>query len=141
MKKITHFGEISKAEYSSLLREIEAALKVVGDARGLQIKFEGGGRYTPDGMSLTTKIQMSVVGANGEAFTKEKSAFLELCDLYNLQKTDLGKKFKDPKNGVIEVIGLNTRKKRFPIVCRKTDGGIILFPAASVKAFLQAFPA
>lgn len=137
MKKITNFGTLSRQEYSNLMREFEAFVKPFAEKHNLQIKTEGGGRYTSDGKSLTFKLQMNVIGADGEVQSKEAKDFLALCEMYGLKKEHLGKSFTN-KGETITIIGLMRRRPKYPIQCKKSDGSTILYPADSIVRLLAS---
>jgi len=68
---------------------------------------------------------------------QEAKAFPIFCESYGLKKEDLGKTISIPgKNESITIIGLITRRSKYPIQCKKSDGSIILYPAESIVRLL-----
>ncbi len=118
-----------------LVREaIEEALEPVGIAFNAEIKIIGGMRFDAD--ILTGKIEIAEIGADGNAVSKEAKAFVSGAALFDLEPTDLGRKFNQGGH-VFEIVGLNFRAKKYPINCLRDDGGSYKFPADHIKRLLQ----
>ena len=84
---------------------------------------------------MTVKIEIMPI-VNGVAKGKEVLAFERECFLYGLEKSDLGKTFITPE-GTYEIVGLNTRAHKMPILAKKfNDGRRYKFSAIFVKRAL-----
>lgn len=89
---------------------------------------------SPSG-GMTVKIEIMPI-VNGVVKGKEILAFERECFRYGLEKTDLGKHFITPE-GEYEIVGLNTRAHRMPILtARLNDGKRYKFSAEYVKRAL-----
>jgi len=123
MTKITQF---TKSNLPALRTAIDAALKAVGDAHGIELRA---GNCTFDSVKVTFKLEGKVLDAKVNE-QKEKSDFLAYCGLFNLRPEDFGTIFTSTISGgrteTLTLVGFELKRRKFPIKCRKVDGSIIL---------------
>lgn len=102
---------------------------------GLHVQL-GSARFTST--SVTFKVELSEVGKDGTAETPEVAAFRSMAELHGLNKDDLGREFEH--NGRrFKVVGLNTKAKRYPVLCEhQGTGRTYKFGATTVRHLLAA---
>lgn len=127
MKTITSLDRSSLRVISA---EMETALAGIAAKYGISIEKAGGTfGYT----NAVVKFKLAV-SQNGKFITKEQTDFELYASSYGLKKTDLGKQFKYA-NRKFEIIGLNSRASRRPILAKDISSGkVFRFEAASVKS-------
>lgn len=71
--------------------------------------------------NATFKIEVSLVGKNGEIKTKDAEAFKSYARIYGLQEEDFGKTFRN--NGhTYKIAGLKTKSGKYPVIAEREDG-------------------
>ena len=100
---------------SMLRKAIDKALIDTGKQHG--VKFEATDvKYNQN--NCTFKLEVSnIVG--GVVETKELSDFRLYAHRYGLSPNHLGRTFTSGRGSEYEIVGLNTRGRKFPILCRK----------------------
>lgn len=130
MTKIT---EMNRANARMLGDAIAEALQGVAEEFGVQIKA-GGGSF--DFTSLTQKVEVSIINEDGEAETKEATAFRMNADSFpGLSPDDLYKTFVC-KGEIYKIMGLRPRAHTRHILC-KTKGKLYTFRAQDVVRLLR----
>lgn len=116
MTKIT----VMNPEKIRLLQEaIKASFSAIEKEFGVSCKFGNSG-YTQD--SVTLKLEISVIGADGIALDKEAQTFKEYAKLIGFEPTDLGCEIN--VNGKTYIIdGYLTTRRKYPIRLREKNGG------------------
>ena len=84
------------------------------DAVGMSLHL---GRGTYDESTVTFKLEVCDVSANGIVETKERSAFREMAQLYGLKPEWLDQEFETPRGEKYIVRGLKTRSSKRPVQC------------------------
>jgi hypothetical protein len=113
---------------------LEKALPEIGKQLGMHLSIQGGGSFCPD--NVTYKVQAAVIGASGQALTKEASAFKLYAKSYGLDPSDLNKTIKYAGTEY-EIVGCKPRSYRFPIMAKRTkDGRGFKLPADAVARAL-----
>jgi hypothetical protein len=127
--KITEFDS---RNVDTIRTAIDAAIQTVAKEYGIQLTA-GNLTYSPN--NCTVKVECSVIGAEGEAHTRESEDFKRYCHRYELQEEDLNKVFVDTVNGLrYKIIGCKPRSTKYPIIVRTMDTGArYKFPATRVK--------
>jgi hypothetical protein len=89
---------------------------------------------------ITAKVEISLREADGTVVTKEAADFKRYAfDGYwdGLTGSNLGDKITI--NGeVLEIVGAKPRSRKYPILCRKTNGRTYKFPAITVARAIAA---
>lgn len=113
-----------------LAQDMLAALESVAQKHGVKFSQKSG-NYT--GTTLTLRIEAAILNADGVAETRERKDYTLYCNLYDLKPEWLDATF--PANGTTyQIVGLNTRKHKNPVLAKRTDNGkIYIFPADIIK--------
>lgn len=118
-----------------LLRgDIDAALQTVAAKHGITLKM-GNATYARDGSYFLGKVEGGVV-RNGQAMTKEASAFEQYAEMYGLKDVKLGDTFK--AGGIsYKITGLKTTRTGKPVMAQKvgTDSHYVFTIDAVKRAF------
>ena len=115
---------------------INSALAAVEAQYGIKITV-GNARFLPD--NATFKIEMATIGTAGVANTREREDFKREAFRYGLNASDLDKEISYGFGSTdrYTIIGLNTRRSKYPIVAKRVrDGKTILLTATGVKSAL-----
>ncbi|MFC1453632.1 hypothetical protein ACFLQL_00445 [Verrucomicrobiota bacterium] len=108
-KPITQFDRIT---CKMLSKAVETALTSVGEKHGVDIKYKSGS-FTASNYII--KIEAAIINKDGTINTKEVEDFKRLCKWYNLEKSDLGKKFTTITGDTYKITGLSGRRGKYPI--------------------------
>ena len=99
---------------------------ITGDGYGDIVVKTGSIRYNSKApgelFPISMKIEMSATNSDGSVETKGARDFSKYAVRYGLDPDDLGKTFQTFAGTEYEIIGLNTRARKYPINCRRTDG-------------------
>ena len=103
--------------------EIEKSFNIKISFGSAKYDCNGGAKYT---------VEVSPV-VNGRTISKEAIEFQTYCQLYGLEKSDMGKTFFN--NGeTFKITGLSSRSRKFPIFAERIkDGKEFKFTPESVK--------
>jgi len=122
-----------------LIREkLEEVLSLVEDdlkALGLTAVIGRHASYTH--ANATFKVEVSELGQDGQAQTKEVEAFKQGAVLYGLKPEDLGRKFRGA-TGTFEICGLSPKSRKYPILAKDHRGKVYKFAPTSVKLYMAA---
>ncbi len=119
---------ISKPLLSDLKQEIELALIPIGKKHGVSFQFKGGS-FSPT--VATLKLEVGAIGNDGSASTKESEAFKFNARFFGLAPENLGAKVV-LNHEQFEIIGLLPKSRKFPILCKRSDGKQFKFSASHV---------
>ena len=123
--------------FPALRAELESTLKPVADKLGIQIAI-GRGTYDRELTNGTIKLELSTIGDNGVAETKEVTDFRSAAGLYGLRATDLGREFTAAAGKRFRVSGLRAKARTKPILAVEVSTGKeYIWPADSVKMYLD----
>lgn len=122
-------SEFSACDRAACRKLRESVQRVLDDAGlGLNVKV-GNASYLP-GVSMTFKIDFVAdrKDSTGNAVTKESETYKRYCESYGLKPAWLFKKFKGNFSGanghdMVTVIGLNTRRGKYPVILRNEKTG------------------
>lgn len=132
MPKIT---VITPAVCRNLRPEVEAAVQAqVAEAYGMTAKV-GNAKYTSG--SVTFSVTLAVVSEDGTVRSPEAEAYTSFAGMYGLPVDGLNKTFRN-RGQVFRVIGLNTRRGKYPVLVEDLQGKRYKYPAESVAALLKA---
>jgi len=136
---MSHIDKFDRKSVHDLAHDFEFVLRDFADKYGLKVKISGG-KFND--MSYRPNFEFCVVGDNGRAMDGDVRDFERNCWVFGLDKNDLGRTFWS-SNSEYEVVGLKSRSKKFPVLCkRKSDGKIFKFPSSTViRAFRPHDPA
>ena len=126
--------QFDKQSLRSLRPQIEAALKSI--EKELKVKFSlGSCRFTSE--NATFKLEVATVSKGGKVASVEATAFKEFASLYNLKPSDLGRSFTSFSGQSFTIIGLNTRKSKYPIIAKDNRDRRFKFSSESVVTALR----
>lgn len=94
------------------------------------------GTFESSGNNCGLKFQFARQDANGAVASREADTFRQLCGLYGLQETDLGRAFTY-QNRAFKLVGINGRARRAAILCERSDGKRFRFTVDAVKSLLK----
>lgn len=102
-----------------------------------QLKIHvGNATYTES--NATLKVEVSLVGKDGEVKTKDAEHFKTYAILYGLKEEDFGKSFKS--NGhTYKIVGLKTKSGKYPVIAEREDGKKFKFGLEYIKLILPQF--
>jgi len=125
---------IDRQSAKALSLDMMEALKAVATKHGVQFRDKGGS-FTPN--NVTFRIEAAVIGATGVAETKERTEYPRYCQMYGLKAEWLDQSFTSAGGESYTIVGLNTRKHKNPILCKRvSDGKIYVFSAEAVKMYM-----
>ncbi len=127
--------EITRTNIKTLGDEIEVALQSIAAKHGVRIEVKGGNFGSKNAL---LRVEIATIGQNGVALTKEAKAFLDYAELNGLQKTDLGRTFKNHDGFEYLIIGYNPRKKNGILATQVHTNKNYAFPLSVVRNFLNA---
>lgn len=130
---------ITKQNFTSLRKDIEAALAAVASKHNIRIS-SARGHYSVDGLTGDLKLEFVGTGASTTGSpidTKAAILFKKNCELYGLKVTDLGRTFTSGRD-TFKITGLAPKRWKMPIdATRLSDGKNFKF---SEKAIPFATP-
>lgn len=110
--------KFNSEEFNKFRESIKNAVKDVEKEFGVEIQF---GKISYD----ETQFDIKTTVFNGSVEDGKKTEYLKLCGLYNLEKEDFGKWFSY-KNKKTKIIGLETSRRKYPILVEDEDGKTFL---------------
>ncbi|MFN0149595.1 MAG: hypothetical protein ACKVU1_02660 [bacterium] len=129
-------AKMDRAAANALRAEIEAAAQAIAQKHGLDGLVKG---CSYDGEStITFKIEMAIVGANGVAQTHEAADFERYAREFGVaDHVRLGSTFVS-RGRVHTVVGLHARGRKLPVLARDPDGGTFKFAVDAVNRLVVA---
>ena len=124
---INRFDRQNTHANSELSRDLEAAFAAVAKKHNIEIKL-GSGSYNPAMLQvkLVCRIKDTQVANTVSAFTLRS---------LGLPENAIGREFVW-KGQMHTVMGINTKKRRYPVETRRADGQYINFTAGCVARIL-----
>ena len=119
---------INKTLLKSLRNDIDGVLETIGKKHNVVLK-SGNCRYTESNATLKIEIQDI---QNGVAVSKERAEYELLADMYGLKKEWLDKTFRH-MGDTYKVVGLKTRKRKFPVIVENDKGKRYGFDVETIK--------
>lgn len=86
--------------------------------------------------SFEAKVEFSVLSSGGVAMTPERKHFIELASLYGVDPSFLDKSFRHGGH-VYTVVGLNPKKRKNPIVMKRSDGSVRISGPEFVNLYMK----
>jgi hypothetical protein len=115
--------------------EIQMALVDVGRRLGVGFTV---GRASCTGLNATFKLEVGVVGDDGQVATRESESFKSLAPMYGLNDSDLGREFVW-RGKLHKIVGLNPKATRFPVLTescgRKYKASVVAVKSALSPIF------
>lgn len=131
MAKVT---EVTPAVCKNLRPELEAAAKRFAEAYGMTASV-GNAKYTSG--SVTFQVTLAVVAEDGTVRSPEAEAYTSLASLYRLPEDGLGKTFADFSGKRFRVLGLNTKRGKYPVMVEDLQGKRFKMTAEQVRYGLE----
>lgn len=117
---INKANKLTEAVYAVLRVELGAAAHEFGE---LTIKQAGGGRYDANSLTLKIEFREKAKHDSGVEMTREAEDFIRDAHFYGLKAEDLGRVVDSPRLGKIQIVGLKTRARKFPIIAKQVATG------------------
>ena len=111
--------EITRQNVRVIRSELESLLPQIEKLTGLHVEI-GNAIFNP-GNNVIFKLVLSQKDGD-QVKTPEVTNFNELCELYGLQKSDLGKVFTYNKSSY-KIVGLSARRSKYPILVERQPDG------------------
>lgn len=121
---------MDKIKAKSLAEAVVKELERLGQEQGVVIKYETAS-YSQGNMKLT--ISLSEISKTGEVNSPEREAFKRLAESYGLRKEWLDRTFTSATNKEYKVVGLRTRKRKYPVLCSRNGELVLMTPQAVIK--------
>jgi hypothetical protein len=116
-----------------LREKLQAVLDEFAKSNDLQATV-GAASFTPNNVRF--QLDLSVVGEDGEAITREAETFRLHAQSFGFSPDQLGEPFLH--NGKrLKIVGLNIRSTRFPIIAADEEGKRYKYPAELVRALIR----
>lgn len=127
---------VDSAFIRALSARIEAALKPLGEELGVSLRV-GKAKYSNASFG-SIAVDVSAVGADGTAETRDARVYRELAHLYELDPNALGSRVM-VFGKEYEIVGLKPRSSLFPVLARLVSSGkLFKLPADAVKSALSS---
>jgi hypothetical protein len=91
----------------------------------------GGISYSDTNFKAT--LSCAVIDDNGVVQNKERAAYIELSELYDLDPAWIDQTFMDYEGRTMKITGLNTRARKQPILLEDKEGNTYKGPVAMVR--------
>jgi hypothetical protein len=129
-------NEIDRDVCRTLSADVVKLLKPLEAKYGVKVRTTGG-KFDP--MRFTLPVDISIATKDGES-AADKERFELFCGAFDLKKSDYSKVVRDDlKNRDLRIVGINTRRSRFPIILEDViDDRRIMASAEWVQRMLRA---
>lgn len=121
--------QFNNEEFKRFRVAMKKALAEVEKEFGVEVEV-GNIKYSESSFTITTNV---LNGGKEEALKKE---FENLCTLYGLKKDDYGKTFLY-NNVKTTIIGIESNRRKYPIVVKDENGKEFLMTTSGVKEALN----
>lgn len=132
MKKVT---VVTREFANKLGAELEAAMQKVAAKYGMAV---GGrkGAFGPTSLKTSWTISVTEVTKTGNVIDQAGRQFQQYAKLFGLNPNMLFGTFTN-RGRTIQIIGLDTKKRAFPIICKDVDSGKVSFFRATGLAAIK----
>jgi hypothetical protein len=96
---------------------INKALAPVSEELGVSLKA-GNATYTPDGKTARFHLDILTTDDSGKAVDKDAEYFKRNAPFFGMKADDLGKQFKSFGGKVYELVGYNSKSRKFPFIAK-----------------------
>lgn len=128
--------QIDRAAATLLQNEIAAAVRAIAEKHGLKVASN---RCTYGASEAKFSLTLGVIGEDG-VDARYRTEWDSLHGLYGFDASDLGKTFRTA-SGEVRIVGLDSKRRKFPVVCQHTTTGkISLFVVKDVRRMLGKPP-
>lgn len=117
--KVTNFKDFGKDNFAAMRKEMMDALNKVGEQYGVQFKS---GNISYSDTFFNVKITANVITEGGNVMSAEAETFKHLAHLYDLKAEHLFKTVK-LMGSDYQIMGLNSRSARMPIILKEVSTG------------------
>lgn len=124
--------QFDRAVCGAIAKEIENDLQALAKKHGLQIRAAGGSFGLTN---YTMKLELSVIGSDGEVQSREAEAFKQSATFYGLAPEDLGREFTY-QGSKYKLVGLRPSARKMPFICLRSDGRMMKFPTLIIRSLL-----
>lgn len=121
--------KFNSEEFKRFRESIKNAVKDVEKEFGVEIEFSNIS-YAESQFTIKTTV------FNGSVEDGKKADYMKLCGMYGLEEEDFEKWF-NYKNKKTKIIGLETSRRKYPILVEDEDGKTFLMTADGVKKCLE----
>ena len=122
----------TKLDCQALREEINRALAPVATKNGIKLQL---GNMSYSSTEIRMKLDAVLLGEGGENLN-DKNNFETYARMYGLEPSDYGKKFTTSK-GEYTISGINTKKRKYPIVAKNNAGVAYIFESERVVELLK----
>lgn len=122
---------IDRENAKKLHKEMNAAIKAVGDKYGLQFE-EHSAKYSSE--SITGRFTLK---ATPDGTTPEKHEWDKHCTMFGFKKEDFGREFIDTAKRRWVISGLKANSRKYPILVKNSNGTKYVMEAQNVRNFLE----
>lgn len=124
MTKIVAFSKSALDTKGPFNRALLAAIQSVAKEYGVTARMAGG-KFNP--LKATLKVDFEIADPTASA-DLEKKAFDRLAPAYGMTSAMYRATMVDSRGALCELVGFETRRKKYPLRMRKIlDGSIVLF--------------
>lgn len=128
--------EFTRANYRTLMDEIEAALKPIAEKHGLALDRKSRSFYA-DRLPVKFDLLVTTKDKDGNTVDPKAAIFASAARLFGLKPDDFGKEFTS-RGETFRITGLNLRRRKYPVSAERVrDGKGFKFPAEDVRLFLE----
>ena len=124
----------TKAEVRAFTAELEEELRDFAARHNVVLEVKGS-RYTP-GSSITPKLVFAAISSDGTALTPEAQTYKAMARYDEQLEIGWLNTQYETREGVIEVTGYNTRRRKYPVSYTK-NGRSMKAPVSYIAAILQ----
>ena len=129
-------NSFSKPIIKNLRAELDSVLAEFAKKYGIVASL-GNARFTPN--NVNWKFTLVCGGGDGDgedaALSVEATQFKVHCRSYGMEPNDLGKTIF-LRGTKVKIVGLNTRRHKYPVVCQHANGKRYVYSDAEVRAAL-----
>lgn len=135
---MSKIGTFNRPTCKAVSEAIIAAVKAAGIEEEYGVSIEKGrGQFNRS--VFTMKIECSVVGDDGVAFSQEAEDFKTCAQFHGLKASDLGETFMFRKRAYT-VVGFNPKSRKYPVTATRDDGRGFKFEPSTVLTGLGRSP-
>jgi len=116
--------------------KLEAAFAALAAEYGIAIKL-GNARF--DSTNVTFKLELATKSADGAVVSKERAAYTQLADLYDLKPEWLDKTFQYGGT-TYKIAGLSTKARKAPVLASNPSGKLYKFNERFVRSLMAPTP-
>ena len=116
---------MEKPQVNRVVGKAKEAMSELAAALGMQVVYQGG-RYGRDALSVKFEFQEMTTSADG-ASDAVPAAFARTAQMLGVPTDSFGKTFKQGRR-TYTVVGLSTRRPKFPVSATRDDGKQFKFP-------------